>query len=95
MEICLGVDDVTKESLSVVTKQQTSMGDIMVGVSYRLPDQDEQGDEVFYRHLKVASGFQVLVLAVFFNHPNKHPSQQGISCPAGLWRASMTNSQYK
>lgn len=95
MEICLGVDDVTKESLSVVTKQQTSMGDIIVGVSYRLPDQDEQGDEVFYRHLKVASGFQVLVLAVFFNHPNKHPSQQGISCPAGLWRASMTNSQYK
>lgn len=51
MEICLGVDDVTKESLSVVTKQQTSMGDIIVGVSYRLPDQDEQGDEVFYRHL--------------------------------------------
>lgn len=95
MEICLGVDDVTKESLSVVTKQQTNMGEIIVGVSYRLPDQDEQGDEVFSRHLKVASGFHVLVLAVLFSHPDNHPAQQGICCPAGFWRASMTNSQYK
>ena len=31
------------------------MGDTAVGVYYRPPDQEQEGDEAFYRQLKVAS----------------------------------------
>ncbi|GAB0182058.1 hypothetical protein GRJ2_000671100 [Grus japonensis] len=45
------------------------MGDIVVGVYYRPPDQDEEVDEAFYRQLEVALR-QALVLMGDFNHPD-------------------------
>jgi len=38
------------------------MGDTVVGVYCRPPDQEEEADEAFYRQLKVASQSQALVL---------------------------------
>jgi len=46
------------------------MGDIIVGVYYRPPDQEEEVDEAFYRQLKVASQSQALVLVGDFKHPD-------------------------
>jgi len=46
------------------------MGDTVVGVYYRPPDQEEEVDEAFYRQLKIASQSQVLVLMGDFNHPD-------------------------
>ncbi|GAB0210390.1 mitochondrial enolase superfamily member 1 [Grus japonensis] len=45
------------------------MGDTVVGVYYRPPDQEEEVDEAFYRQLEVASRSQALVLMGDFNHP--------------------------
>jgi len=38
------------------------VNDIIAGVYYRPPDQEEEVDEAFYRQLKVASQSQVLTL---------------------------------
>ncbi|GAB0199938.1 mitochondrial enolase superfamily member 1 [Grus japonensis] len=46
------------------------MGDTVVGVYYRPPDQDEEVDEAFYRQLEVALRSQALVLMGDFNHPD-------------------------
>lgn len=56
--------------LGVRIKEKTGMGIIVVGVCYRLPDQEEQVHEAFYRQLKVASCLQVLVFMGYFNHPD-------------------------
>jgi len=44
------------------------MGDTVVGVYYRPPDQEEKIDEAFYRQLKVASQSQALILMGDCNH---------------------------
>jgi len=44
------------------------MGDIVVGVYYRPPEQDEEVAEAFYRQLKVVFESQALVLMGNFNH---------------------------
>jgi len=44
------------------------MGDVIVGVYYRPPDQEEEVDEAFYKQLKVASQSQALVPVGDFNH---------------------------
>jgi len=46
------------------------MGDVIVGVCYRAPDQEEEVDEAFYRQLKVASQSEALVQMGDFNHPD-------------------------
>jgi len=46
------------------------MGDIIVGVHYRPPDQEEEVDEAFYRQLQVASQSQAMVVMRDFNHPD-------------------------
>jgi len=46
------------------------MGDTVVAVYHRPPDQKEEVDEVIYRQLKVASQSQALVLEGDFNHPD-------------------------
>ncbi|GAB0206587.1 hypothetical protein GRJ2_003124300 [Grus japonensis] len=46
------------------------MGDTVVGVYYRPPDQEEEVDEAFCRQLIVASRSQALVLMGDFNHPD-------------------------
>lgn len=50
-------------------KEQANMGDITVGVCYRLLDQEEI-DEAFYIQLKVVSCSQALVLMGHLNHPD-------------------------
>ena len=44
-----GTGDVPAESLWVRIKRQTNMVDIVVGVCYRPPKQEEEVDEVFFR----------------------------------------------
>ncbi|KAF4804354.1 hypothetical protein TURU_008626 [Turdus rufiventris] len=68
-ELCLGVDNEWVESLWVRIKWQTSKGNTVVGVCYRLPEQEEV-DEAFYRQLEAASQSQVLVLVGDFNYPD-------------------------
>ncbi|GAB0208991.1 hypothetical protein GRJ2_003364800 [Grus japonensis] len=68
IELRLGVDEV--ESLWVRMKGQANMGDTVVGVYYRPPDQEEEVDEAFYRQLEVASRSQALVLMGDINHPD-------------------------
>jgi len=58
------------ESLWVRIKGQPHMGDIIVGVYYRPPDQEEEVDEAFYKQLKAVSQSQALVLMGDFNHPD-------------------------
>ncbi|KAK4806252.1 hypothetical protein QYF61_013396 [Mycteria americana] len=70
MELCLGMDDEPTESLRLRIKEHTGMGDIVVDVCYRLPDQEEQVDEAFYRQLGAASHLQALILLRDFNHLN-------------------------
>ncbi|GAB0209463.1 hypothetical protein GRJ2_003412000 [Grus japonensis] len=43
------------------------MGDVVVGVCYSLPDQEEVVDEAFFRQLEETSLLQVLV---HLNHPD-------------------------
>ena len=52
---CPGADEERVESLWVRIKGQAGMGDAVVGVCYRPPDQDEEADEAFYRQLRAAS----------------------------------------
>ena len=52
VEICLGMDDEQAESLSVKIRGQTSLGDIVVPICFRLPDGEEAADEAFFRHWK-------------------------------------------
>ena len=54
-ELCEGANEKQAESLWVGIKGQALMGDTVVGVHYRPPDQEEGIDEAFYRQLKVAS----------------------------------------
>jgi len=69
IELGLGADEQV-ESLWVRIKRQAHMGDIMVGVYYRPPDQEEEVDEAFYRQLQAASQSLALVLMGDFNHPD-------------------------
>jgi len=70
IELCLGVDEEGVESLWVRIKGQAHMDDVIVGVYYRPPDQEEEADESFCRQLKVASQSQSLVPVEDFNHPD-------------------------
>ena len=45
MGLCLGIDDKPVKSLWV--RRQTNIGDVVVGVCYRLPQQEEEADEPF------------------------------------------------
>ena len=40
MELCLGMDDVLAGNLWVGIIRQTNVGNVVVGVHYRLPDQE-------------------------------------------------------
>ncbi|KAJ7413876.1 mitochondrial fission process protein 1 [Pitangus sulphuratus] len=70
IKLCLGVDDEQVENLCVGIKGQTSEGNIVVGVCYRSPDQEEEVDEAFYRQLEAASKSQALVFVGDFNYPD-------------------------
>ena len=47
--------------------EQSNMGDV-VGVSYRLPDQEEVVDEAFFIELEEVSCSQALMLMGNYNH---------------------------
>jgi len=68
IELCLGAAEEGVKSLWVRTKGQAHMSDVIVGLYYRPPDQEEEVDEAFHRQLKVASQSQGLVLVGDFNH---------------------------
>ena len=68
IELCLGTDDEPSESLWVSTKEKTGKGDIVVGVCYKPPDQEEPADETLYRQTGAASHSQALVLMGNFTH---------------------------
>ncbi|KAK4806898.1 hypothetical protein QYF61_012619 [Mycteria americana] len=70
MELCLGMDEETPESLWVRIKEQTNTGGIVVGVCYRPPDQEEQADEALCKQIGAASHSQALVLMGDFKHPD-------------------------
>ncbi|GAB0209149.1 rapamycin-insensitive companion of mTOR-like [Grus japonensis] len=70
IDLRLGVDEERMESLWVRTEGQANMGDTVVGVYYRPPDQEEEVDEAFYRQLEVASQSQALVVMGDFHHPD-------------------------
>ena len=55
------MDEEPAESLRVRVSKQANMGDI-VGVCYRLPDQEEVVAEAFFRQQEEASCLQALVL---------------------------------
>jgi len=69
IELCPGADEQV-ESLRVRIKAQLRMGDVIVGVYYRQPDQEEEVDETFYKQLKPVSQSQALVLVEDFKHPD-------------------------
>jgi len=70
IELYLGADEEGVESLWFRIKGQAHMGDVIVGVYYRPPDQEEEVDEAFYKQLQVVSQSQDLVLMGDFNHPD-------------------------
>jgi len=55
IELGLGADEKGVEILGVRIKGQPHMGDVIVGVYYRPPDQEEEVDEAFYRQLQAGS----------------------------------------
>jgi len=55
IECCLGADEERVESLWVRIKGQAHVGDTVVAVYYRPPDQEEGVDKAFCRQLKGAA----------------------------------------
>jgi len=68
MELRLGLNEEPTESLWVRIKGRSGTGDIIVGVCYRPPDQEDQADKALYRQIGAASCSQTLVLMEVFNH---------------------------
>ncbi|GAB0203307.1 hypothetical protein GRJ2_002796300 [Grus japonensis] len=66
----LSVGDDMVESLWVRIKGQANKGDVVVGVYYRPPSQDDATDELFFKELREASRSTALVLMGDFNLPD-------------------------
>lgn len=96
MDLCLGMDEKATESLWARTKKQTSMGDIVVDVCYKLI-RNNKWMRPSNRQTGAALHLQDLVLIGNFNHPvmcwrDNRAGEQGINNLGGSWSASMTNS---
>lgn len=84
-------------NLWVRIKERTHKGDIIVGVYYKLPDQEEQVDESSYTQIRAPSCSQDLVLVGDFNHPdicwrgNAANEQQGIGSSEGSWNLLLSH----
>lgn len=57
------------ESFSVRIKGQTNNADVIMGVYYKLPNQDNKTDGLFFEKLKETSKSTALVLTEDFNLP--------------------------
>ncbi|GAB0203333.1 hypothetical protein GRJ2_002798900 [Grus japonensis] len=68
MELHLGMDEELTESFWVRIKGRAGAGDILVGVCYRSPYQEDRAEEALYRQIGAASHSQALVLMGDFNH---------------------------
>ncbi|GAB0199842.1 hypothetical protein GRJ2_002449600 [Grus japonensis] len=66
----LSVGNSTVESLWVRFKGQANKGDVIVGVYYRPPSQDNAINELFFNELREASRSTALVLMGDFNLPD-------------------------
>jgi len=66
---CIDLDDCDDkvECLWVKIRGKANKADILLGVCYRPPNQDEEADEVFYEHLAEVSQLLALVLVGDFN----------------------------
>lgn len=62
----------------IVLEIHYGWGDIVAGVSYRLPDQEDWADEVHYIQIGAALHSQALALMEVCNHPNN------------CWRSNIT-----
>ena len=69
---CLEIDDGDErvECLWVRIRGKANKADIMVGVCYRPPNQDEEADEIFCKQLGEVSQSLALVLVGDFNLPD-------------------------
>lgn len=63
IELCLGTGQEPGKSLRVKISRQTNMGTTVVGICYRLPDQEDI-DDAFFRQPEEASCLQALLLMV-------------------------------
>jgi len=88
------MDEEPTESLWVRIKGRAGIGDIIVGVCYRPLNQEDQADEVLYRHIEAASHSQALLLMGNFNQPISVGGtvQQGISNPGSCLTMLMITS---
>ena len=89
LELCLGMDEELTESLWVRIKGKAGTGDVIVGVCYRPPDQEDRADEALYRQMGAASRSQALILMGDFNHPHyllegQHSRAQAIQEVPGM-----------
>ena len=66
-EVMAGDDKV--ESLWVKIRVRADKTDILVGICYRPPNQDEETDEVFHEQLAEAVRLPALILMGDFNFP--------------------------
>ena len=69
---CIELDDCDNkvECLWIRMRGKASNADILLGVCYRPPSQDEEADEAFYKQLAEVSQPLVLVLVGDFNLPD-------------------------
>jgi len=86
---CTELDDCDDkvECLWVKMRGKANKADILLGVYYRPPNQDEEADEVFYKRLAEVSQSLALVPMGDFNLPDicwKYNTAEGNS-PAGSW----------
>ncbi|GAB0184386.1 hypothetical protein GRJ2_000903900 [Grus japonensis] len=66
----MGMDEEPIKSLWVRIKGRAGIGDTIVEVSYRPPNQEDRADEDLYRQIGAASCSQALVLMGDLNHPD-------------------------
>jgi len=76
------------EFLWIKTRAKDSKTDILLGVCYQPPKQDEEADEVFYKRLPEASQLLALVLVGDFTYwtSAENTTQQRGSNLRGSWR---------
>ena len=67
-ELAIGED--TVKSLWVGTKGQANKGDVIIGVYSRLPSQDDNTNDLFFRERRDTSRSAALVLMGDFNLPD-------------------------
>jgi len=89
------MDEELNESLWLRIKGKAGTGNIIVGVCYRPPEQEDRANEALYRQqIGVASRSEDLVLMGDLITPISvgGSTQQGISNPGGTWNALMISS---